>query len=224
MTKILLVLFLPFITIGCVSNSSKTIDKNYDNQADSLISNYSITKNSFYGYELLKPLPQISNVSAKVDSQTGGSKYVFPDPKKNFSVITIYVNDGVITRLTLAKAHDSGVASDKFWNLIIEQANESYPKEILRHSGIGSYIKFLNSPQTWKERYREHFSKKAAGDYSYMGKTFDYGYHPSLASISFDQFSGKEGKVYITIDYITSQYRQNLSNHSDQLRKKISDI
>ena len=209
--------FLSFFVVvflqGCISSPEKQ-----SGDGSKGFAYYTVSRNNFYGFDLLeRPANIPANAKAQIDANTGGKKYIFADSGNVFSVITAYENDGKLTRLTLGKSHASASEADKFWRLILDKAKETYPREIVVNSGIGAYIRFANSREDWNQQYREFKNTRSM-------EAFNVGYHKHLSTIAFDQFAGKDGKIFTTIDYITSAYQAKRGTKTDSLKRKLDSI
>ena len=196
--------------------------------AESKISDFTLNKSSFYGYRLLEPIPTFtSRVNIQQDIYTGGTKYILPDPENSFSLITLYQNNGLLTRITLIRKDTSSSQSNAFYQMLIDQAEKKYPKDILVDSRIGAYMHFYNSEEEWKRKYEEFIENKKNYDpYQVSLVNFHYGLHDSLKSISFDQYPGKKNETYVKVDYITSNYEEAVISKIETLETAsgISDL
>lgn len=196
--------------------------------AEQKVSDFKLNKSSFYGYKLLEPIPRFaSKVTIQKDIYTGGTKFILPDPQNAFSFITLYQNNGVLTRLTLTRKDTHSSQSNAFYKMLIKQAEQKYPEEILVDSGIGAYMHFYNSKEQWKTKYREFLENKKNEDIYHISlDKFHYGLHDSLKTVSIDQFPGKQNETYVKVDYITSSYEEAVIGEIEKLETAsgISDI
>jgi len=209
--------------VGCQSQPAKPSNP-YLDQAKQDMPAYLVNKNQFYGYELLNPVPALlTGTKVQFDKQTGGNKYVFPDPKKAFTFITLYETNGILTRLTLSRADVSTSQSEQFYQMVMKNAEKTYPDKVLVNSGIGAFMHFINNPNEWQSQYAEYLqAKNKKAMYKLNTKGFNYGLHESLKTVSFNQFAGEKNKVYVVVDYITSEYerasKNTVQNHGDALK------
>ena len=191
------------------------------------MANYRLDRNEFYGFTLLQPITNTpAGTAVKIDEQTGGKKYIFKDPEQTFSIITLYESAGVLTRITLARSDESARQSEQFYQNLLDQAKQDYPKNIFVDSGIGAYMHFLNDSDAWVKEYADFESAKLDKKqrYSSVARPFSKGLHQSLATISFNQFAGKANKTYVMVDYITIQYQIAGKNQSNQMKSKMIGI
>ncbi len=218
-------IFVAFTLLSC-SSSPVNVPQTYAQQADQAMSGYRLNKVAFYGYELQKPTPTLpSGVSVQFDKQSGGNKYIFPDPKGSFTFITLYENAGILTRITLTRADTSSSQSDRFYDNLLENARESYPANVLVNSGIGAYMHFLNDPDEWRKKYVEYLEKQDDKSmYATKRKQFHYGLHEFLRTVSFDQFPGQANKIYVSADYVAVDYEQASKNYVDRQSKSLNGI
>lgn len=212
--------------------TTETIIKNKPEVSVDLVEqkvpDFTLNKASFYGYKLLQPIPRFdSKVTIQKDIYTGGTKFILPDPENAFSFITLYQNNGMLTRLTLTRKDTNSSQSSAFYQMLIKQAEKKYPKDILVDSGIGAYMHFYNSEELWKRKYREFLENKKNQDtYHISLDKFYYGLHDSLKTVSFDQFPGQKNETYVKVDYITSNYEEAVIGEIEKLETAsgISDI
>lgn len=209
-------LFVFLSLTGCLGSSSEKQSSFSSSSSD--IDLYTVSRNNFYGFEFMQPPSNIpTNAAVQIDTNTGGKKYIFADSSKVFSVITAYVNNGKLTRLTLGKSHTRGADADKFWHMILDKAKETYPRGIVVNSGIGAYIRFKNSPGEWNQEYLEFKRKNSM-------EPFNQGYHKYLSSIAFDLFAGKDRKIFVSVDYVTSAYQQARDSKTHYLNNRLDSI
>ena len=171
---------------------------------------YKLSKTSFYGIQLNKPLDTLpSGTRIRFDKQSGGNQYIFPDPKNAFTQITLYQTDGIVTRMKLIRQDETTYKADRFYQMVLDNTSKAYPDKIVVDSGIGTYIQFENDLDQWQEKYAEHLAVQNSDNYlSNSRRKFHYGYHEFLKSVSIDKFYGTDNKVYVTVDYITKDYLQ----------------
>ena len=201
---------------GCMSSQEKS--SSYSDASSKDLADYTVKRNNFYGFEFLqKPAAIPANAAVQIDPITNGKKYIFADSSNVFSVITAYVKDGKLTRLTLGKSHASASEADKFWHLILDKAEDAYPKGTVVNSGIGAYIRFENSPAEWKEKYSA-FKKRRSME------NFNVAYHEHLKSIAFDLFAGKDRKIFVTVDYVTEAYQKKRTSKTNHMEQKLKSL
>ena len=83
-------------------------------------------------------------------------------------------------------------------------------------------ILFLNTPESWKQKYSEFLEEKNR-PYSISKRKFGYAYHPFLSSFTIMQ--NKVGwKWHVILKYNTKSYSEDINSYSKQKMNKLDGI
>jgi len=228
--QFLLLLVVTLIFSACSSDSRRSSDENrvdekYYIEADKNLDEYRLTRNEFYGYSLMQPVKLPANAVVEIDVDTGGNIYRIKDPAGVFTEVVLYVNNGLLSRLTLTKVSDIPARAQRFYRGLVENAEKTYPAKILINTGIGAHMSFVNDKTQWLDQYARYLEQKSRPkSMSWYDKPFTTGLHASLRSIFFEILTIKGRNLQVNADYITAFYLDNIKQADSKTRLKMKDI
>lgn len=128
--------------------------------------------------------------------------------------------------MSLSKEFPSAYEAGLFYSIVFQKAKKTYPEEAISLTGENdqslAYIWFLNTSDSWKQKYSEFLEEKNK-PYSISQRKFEYAYHPFLSSFNILKYR-VDRKWRVDLMYETKPYKEDINSYSEQRMNKLDGI